>query len=414
MMAGAVAGQEITRRIRRQVDEKAETLIRIRQATRVVQELGHLKGAAMKAGQMLALEGRDFLPDEVVQVLEKLQNSVSFMDEAQVKKILQAELGSRYSQLSDLQFPPIAAASIGQVHRARRGDQSLAIKVQYPGIQDGLESDLKVLGRVLKGLVRAMGRQINIEGMLEEFGQIFLQESDYLQEARFLARYRACAEGMEGVLIPQPHPELSTSRILTMDYLPGETLTRWVRDNQPSQEDRTAIGQLILELYTREFCEWGLVQTDPNPGNFLVRPDDRKLILLDFGACKEFAPAFRTQYSRLVMAVVRRHDPELFALSDQLGLIDPRESAETRAALKELLYASMAPITQGIYDFTDEAYLPMVRQLGRKFAFSLKYSPPPRNLIFLHRKLSGVFFMLKTLGVRLELASHLARFEALA
>ncbi len=416
-LAGSLTRQEVAHRLGDR-DAGGSAITRLKQAATLVQELSHMKGAAMKVGQMLALEARDYLPDEVVQVLEQLQNKASFMAFDEVDEILRSDLGKKRSQLRELSEEPIAAASIGQVHRAeieKNGTMvPVAVKVQYPGIRDSIHSDVKILGVVLKGLTTVFRREIEIEGLLEEFAEVFVQETDYEQEAQAAIDYRKAAATLAGVVVPRVHLGLSTARVLTMDYEPGLTLTQWIRQTHPTPARRLELGALILELYSREFCEWGLVQTDPNPGNFLIRPETGELILLDFGATKRYSKEFRIQYSRLIMAIFTKDTNKVMDAALKMALLDPRESAAAQKAFQALVFESMRPIALNRFDFTDQEHVQKVRTLSQNLLKELRFSAPPKDLIFLHRKLGGVYQMLRQLEVDLELGSYLSRFEELS
>jgi len=411
-MAGSMASQEITRRI--QGKGQVDQLLSLTQIQTLVGELGRLKGAAMKLGQLLALEARDYFPEEICEVLDQLQSDATPLDFSVVEKLLKSELGDRYSQLNGISNAPIAAASIGQVHRAQLSDGTpVAVKIQYPGVKDSIHSDVKVLGGFLKTISILMGKKVNLSELVGEFAEIFIQEADYLKEADFASEYQDRARMVPDLVVPSVHRGLSTDQVLTMDYANGIKLNDWLKTTSANQELRSHYGELILGLYSREFCEWGLVQTDPNLGNFLFKPSDRKLVLLDFGATKRYDLAYRRLYSQLIMAALAKKKNQVLSLAEELKLIDPRESSQGKEALRNLIFESMHPISLAEYDFGESHYPEKMRRLTRELVMALKYSPPPRDLIFLHRKLSGIFFILRALKVRLPLKHHTERFEAL-
>ncbi len=411
-MAGSLASQELVRRVQGRGQENS--ILNLAQMTTLVKELSNLKGAAMKLGQVLALEARDYFPEEICQVLDQLQSDASSLDFSVVESILREELGGRYAELRDLSRQPIAAASIGQVHRATLpSGLAVAVKIQYPGIQDTVHSDVKVLGTLLKTVSVILGKQVNLNDLLEEFSEIFIQEADYIKEAGFAAEYRALARGEPELVIPSVHSGLSTSKVVTMDFETGIKLMDWLKTPTATRELRMFYGKLILALYAQEFCEWGLVQTDPNLGNFLFRPSDRKLVLLDFGATKRYDLEFRKKYSQLIMATLAKDKKKVLRIGEEMGLIDPRESEEAKEVFKELLFESMRPITLKEYDFGDSQYPETMRKIIRELVRTLRYSPPPKSLIFLHRKLSGVFYILRALNVKLPLRTYTEQFEAL-
>jgi aarF domain-containing kinase len=414
LMLGSLATKEISRKIQNAFDLDSDPLARLKQAQILVKELGHLKGAAMKLGQMLALEARDYLPDEVCQVLEQLQSNASFMDYKMVAAIIERELGEKRKDFTYLSETPLAAASIGQVHRATLNERDVVLKIQYPGIHESIHSDIKVLGKVLKAVAGLMKKQVELDGILDEFADIFSQESDYLQEAVFLERYRECARGLKNIIVPEAIQNYSTAKILCMSYETGLTLPNWMRTDPHDLDKRKYYGQLILDIYTREFCDWGLVQTDPNLGNFLIRPEQNEIVLLDFGATKAYDLKFRKKYSELVVAVLSRSEKELMTIAEEMLLIDPRESIEAKKIFRDLMFESMHPITLPEYDFRDQTYVENMRKHSKALVVALKYSPPPKTLIFLHRKLGGIFQMLRILKVSLDLRGYTTRFEELA
>lgn len=414
LMLGSLATKEISRKIQKSFALENDPLSRLKQAQVLVKELGHLKGAAMKLGQMLALEARDYLPDEVSQVLEQLQSDASFMEYKIVNEILERELGPKKKDFSFIAEKPLAAASIGQVHLAKRNGEDLVLKIQYPGIHESIHADIKVLGKVLKTVAGVMKKQIELDGILDEFADIFSQESDYLQEADFLEQYRECARGLKNIVVPKVLKEYSTKKVLCMSYETGITLPNWMRNDPTDLDQRKFFGHLILDIYTREFCDWGLVQTDPNLGNFLVRPEKSEMVLLDFGATKSYDLNFRKKYSQLVVSVLNRNEKDLMQIAEEMCLIDPRESEQAKQIFRDLIFESMHPITLPSYDFSDQTYVENMRKHSKALVVALKYSPPPKTLIFLHRKLGGIFQMLRILKVNLDLRGYTTRFEELA
>lgn len=411
-MAGSLASQELVRRI--QGKSSNDSILSLSQIQVLVQELGHLKGAAMKLGQMLALEARDYFPEEICIVLDQLQSDVSFLEYPVIESILKDQLGEKFSSLHQFSREPIAAASIGQVHRAfLPGGEPVAVKVQYPGIRDSVHSDVKVLGSLMKTISVVMGKQVDLTGLVEEFSEIFMQESDYHSEAAFASEYKSLAAVVPELVIPTIYPEFSTEKVLTMDYQNGIKLNDWLKTTTATPEMRTFFGKAVLDLYSREFCEWGLVQTDPNLGNFLFKPSERKLVLLDFGATKRYDLTFRKLYSKLIMATLSKDKAKVLSIGEEMGLIDPRESPEAKSVFKELLFESMHPITLPEYDFAESEYPEKMRKISRDLVRELRFSAPPKSLIFLHRKLSGIFYILRALKVKLPLTQYTQRFEAL-
>jgi predicted unusual protein kinase regulating ubiquinone biosynthesis (AarF/ABC1/UbiB family) len=191
-----------------------------------------------------------------------------------------------------------------------------------------------------------------------------------------------------------------------MSWEEGMPLGAWVRASPPSVACER-VTRALLDLYCLEFFQWGMVQTDPNFGNFLVTDDDR-LVLLDFGATMEFDGAFRRQYVELLRAVDSGRGSAIVDEGVRFGLLDPRESAETRALFAAMLQVAAEPFAQALQPFScrDAQYAARCREAAETFVRSLRYSPPPRALLFLHRKLGGLFQLLRKLGVTLDLRAY--------
>lgn len=392
-----------------------ENVARLKQVKLLVDELGKLKGAAMKFGQILALESRDFFPPEIVAIFEKLQNQATFLEPSIVKKILAQELGERADTLKDLSPQPIAAASIGQVHRARFQETAVAVKIQYPGVGDTVDSDVKILKNIV-GLVSPwMGKSgTDYSGLFAEIQEVFRAEVDYRNEAKLTETYRELARSIPGVRVPKVFQEVSTERVLVLSFESGETLTECLSDPRLDQKLRYHFAELFLKVFTAEFCEWGFVQTDPNLGNFLFDLETSELVLLDFGAVRTYSKDFRTQYSRLVLAAIAMQREVCLKLAVELDLIDVRESDEAKDTLFSLLVQSMQPFREEKFDFKNNTYAAKMRSLSLKLIKELQFSPPPRRLIFLHRKLGGMFQILCRLEAEIDLRPYLKVYERCA
>ena len=407
-LAGGIWKEEAFRRL----GIKDLTPVRIQQARLLIEELGKLKGAAMKFGQILALESRDFFPEPVVAILETLQNQAKFLDQAEIEKILNLELQEHREKLLEVEYPPIAAASIGQVHCAHFNQEKVVVKIQYPGILETFDSDLKILDRILNLMSLFVGKsETNYSFLMDEIKLSFKKEADYLAEAQNTIRYRELAKNMLHIRVPQVFSEVSTGRVLTLSYEKGLSLSGALQKNLLSSELRQHYAELFLNLYLTEFCSWGFVQTDPNLGNFLLDLTARDLVLLDFGATREFSPEFRLQYSELVMASVREDRKRCLELAQMLCLLDPRESNDAKETLFELLKLSVSPFRKTYFDLNSDEYSKAMRSIGIKLIRELRFSPPPRDLIFLHRKLGGIFQILRRLEVTLDLRPFLNAFE---
>ncbi len=413
-LAATVAQKEVGQRIREQLTASAEKLqaselaTRIAQARAIAQSLGELKGAAMKAGQLLSIESSDLLPPEALEILSKLQGQVAPVDFAVIEEVLMAELGAeQLSLLTGLEHQAAAAASIGQVHKAWVQGEPVAVKIQYPGVAESIDSDMALLEKLATGLSVVARSKIVLSGVFEELRQVLHREADYEQERQNLVEYAGYLADDPRFVVPRTIEGLCTRRVLTMTWEEGDTLREWMNKNPPLAQ-REWFAEAMLELYCREFFEWGFVQTDPNPGNFLVRPLDRQIVLLDLGAAVRYDSAFRDGYRELLRTVESKDPDAIVEGCIDLGLLDAREPDATRRCLVDLMYGAIAPFEPAVqpYDFSNAGYAKQQQAVVQRFLRSLVYSPPPRPLIFLHRKLGGIYNVLRRLGVRVDLHDY--------
>ncbi len=394
---------------------------RLDQAKWIAENLSQMKGAAMKVGQLLSIDAGDYFPPEAMAILAKLQSSAEPVDFDVVRKVLVEDIGEKkLGDFEDLSVIADAAASIGQVHRARLFGKPVAIKVQYPGVAEAIDSDLQILKRVAKSFLGASGREMDMGPMFAEFRRVLEQEADYHAELQLMLEYRTNIretsakqnrplwDAQFGPLyrVPEPIESHSGRRVLTMSWEDGVGIDTWLR-SRPSVERRERVAHALLNLFCQEFFEWGLVQTDPNFANFLIAPDDA-LVLLDFGATLRYEEEFRVRYRHFLKAMGSLDGDKIIREGEAFGLISERESVETKKLFAELLINSVEPFfaSKQPFQFDDSDYVKRSREAGTKFGRSLRFSPPPQRILFLHRKLGGIFNFVKKLEVRLDLTPY--------
>ncbi|MBK7891391.1 MAG: AarF/ABC1/UbiB kinase family protein [Bdellovibrionales bacterium] len=388
---------------------------RIEQAQWIADHLSELKGAAMKAGQLLSIDAGDYFPPEAMAILSKLQASAEPVDFSVVQQVLIEEIGvEKLSQFEDLDSEAAAAASIGQVHRASLNGREVAIKVQYPGIAESIESDLKILKTLAGSFASMTGRAMDLSPLFSELKRVLEQEADYRIEKQLMQEYRAALRDQPRFRVPEAVESHSSRRVLTMTWERGVTIDSWLR-SRPSLERRERIARAMLDLFCLEFYSWGLVQTDPNFANFLIGTDEKNndlLVLLDFGSTLRYDDEFRRRYKqvlRSVEAAVSTGNRDLIVQEGvAFGLLDPRESQEAKDGFADLLLVSAEPFhpDRQPFRFEDDDYAKRTRDTGARFARQLKYSPPPHSLLFLHRKLGGIFNFVKKLDVTIDLRPY--------
>ncbi len=387
------------------------------QAQVLADELGQLKGSVMKAGQMLALFGDYFMPHEAVEVLSQLQDNTPPVAWHQVAPQLRASVGAAALNELDIDETPIAAASLGQAHRARRKRDGLelVVKIQYPGVADAIGSDIKTLSRLVAAS-RLTPKNLDLTPIFAEVREMLAVECDYLQEARFTETFAQRLAGDARYVVPRVLREYSGARVLTTTYERGVSVTDASIKALP-QARRDRLGLNFVELFLTEFFRWGLVQTDPHFGNYRIRDDDQgqdRIVLLDFGATRAFSQRFVQDYSLIVSGALEQDSARLRQGAEAIGLIGEDFPAPALAAFASMCERIVEPFDPprappalrnpaGNYRFA-ASELPMrVSQIAARNALTLSFRLPPREIVFLHRRLGGVFIALATLAAELNL-----------
>ena len=394
---------------------KAMVLDQVQMLTR---ELGQLKGSVMKVGQMLSMHGEHLLPPEANAVLKSLQSQSPPLEWAAIARVLERELGKERLSRLEVDPEPLAAASLGQVHRARLDGRELVLKVQYPGVDEAIEGDIKTLKYVLS-VSKLLPRGPRYDGLFEEVRSMLHQETDYAQELQATSRFRELLSDDPRYLLPEPVPEYSTPRVLALTYEEGLAID----DPQVlalSQERRDRIGTAALELYFREAFRFNWVQTDPHFGNYRIRlgrngaPD--QLILFDFGAARKLPEKFVEPYKRMIRAAILQDVPGLERGAIDVGFMREEDSREIRDSFARICWLFVEPFflpgdplvpqrlvdAEGRYSWGESDLPKRVIKQGSEVALLMRLRPPPPEVVFLDRKMGGIFVFLRVLGVRIR------------
>jgi len=372
-------------------------------AQRLTRELSRMRGAAMKMGQLLSMESSDLLPPELAEILAQLRQDAHHMPPRQLKQVMTAEYGPGFqSRFKSFDPRPIASASIGQVHRATAKDgRSLALKIQYPGIKAAIDADVSNLGTLLR-LSGLIPEGIDMAPLLDEARKQLHEEADYAREAAQLARFAALVGNDPAFTLPRAHPDLSTPQVLAMDYMPSRAIDT-LEDASQDQRDR-AITDLFT-LFMRELFDWNVVQTDPNFANYRIEPNGGRIVLLDFGAARDFAPDTVARFQRLMRATADGDRAQIEAALQDNGYIRPNTPAGQVALILDMTALIQPVLTSDQpFNFGDPSLLSEMRRLGERLGMEEGYQEiPPMDALFLQRKMAGLVLLATRMKARVPL-----------
>ncbi|TDG12990.1 AarF/ABC1/UbiB kinase family protein [Seongchinamella unica] len=405
-MAGGVAGgmlAEGTRQIRAGKRPKArDMLLTPANARRVADQLATMRGAAMKVGQILSMDTGDFLPRELADILARLRANARYMPPGQLDQVMSEAYGDDWeSQFYGFEHKPLAAASIGQVHRAHSPDgREIVLKVQYPGVAGSIDADVDNIASLLK-VSGLLPPDLDIQPLLDDAKAQLQDEADYNKEAEFLAAFGELLADDDRFLVPEVLPDLTRKTVLAMTYVGGRPIETIA---ELPQETRDEVMSALIELMFRELFELRLVQTDPNFANYQYDRASGKIVLLDFGATRRFKAAFVNNYRSLAKAAIAGNRKRLIAAAERVGYAMGDEDSEYRELVLELFLMALEPLQlDEPYDF---ARSDMTRRISARAeevtGFRDFWQTPPTDAVYFHRKLGGMFLLASRLQARVN------------
>lgn len=371
-------------------------------AARVADRLSHLRGAAMKLGQMISMDAGDVLPPELSAILARLRNQGYRMPPQQLDKVLAREWGRDWRRrFQHFEAAPVAAASIGQVHRATLPDgRRLAIKVQYPGVAESIDSDVDNVATLLR-VSGLLPRGLDIAPLLDEAKRQLAEEADYTREGEQMRAYAARLDGDARYVVPTLEPELTTRNVLAMSFVEGQAIETL---EGASQEARDAAMTALVTLVLRELFEFGVMQTDPNFANYRWQADTGALVLLDFGATRAVPAETADAYRRLIEAGLARDRDMIREVAVETGFIGVEAARAHRGAVDRIIAAIDAALNRpGAFDFGDRAFVPVVREEAKAMiADRDTWHVPHVETLFVQRKVSGTALLAARLKARVD------------
>lgn len=390
------------------------------QADYLVGELGKLKGSVVKVGQMLALYGEHFLPKAVLNALHTLDAQTTPLSWHVIYATLKAELGEQIADF-DIDRTPIGTASLAQVHKAvhKYSGQDVVLKVQYPGVADSIDSDLSIFKHLLK-ITNAVPQTKALDAWFEEIGELLHREVDYRLEAETTKRFAHYLVDDERYVVPTIYDNYSTNRLICMSFEAGISLNDPIITTLP-QDRKNALGQAAIEIFMRELFEWGEMQTDPNFGNYLVRYEDGidKLILLDFGAIKQFDDHLLSIAYGLISAGYHQDKQQMMAAMTGYAFFD-QLNGKPKSDIAEVFLMACEPFAhaqalktrhgghsshldeQGLYIWSGSDLYARVMNAAKNGMQSREFSLPPKEMMFISRKFIGAYALLVALNARTD------------
>ncbi len=374
-------------------------------AIKLLGAMSYLRGAIMKAGQMLG-SYPNIVPNQVYETLGKLHFEAPPMHYSLLREYVRNELGGDPETVfGEFETQAFAAASLGQVHRARlRSGERVAVKIQYPGIANTIETDFRNMTAIMAPM-RLSKDWTNIREQWEDIRKVLLAETDYQREAAFLVRARAVFTDSDRIVIPTVYPQYSTRRVLTMEYLDGVHIDEYLAGN-PSQEERDRYGELIMRWSFRIVHKGSFWYADSNPGNYLFLRDG-SLGVIDFGCSREFSTD-EWDYYMQVWRVYQREDRaglrEAMIRAVDLDPGQPLDEEHIRFVGEYCNWFSDYLLYDGPFDFGNDDFIRRGVELTAEVAKKRYFRSLPINA-WIFRQLYG----LRALAHRLEARINMRR-----
>lgn len=402
---GAIKSKEMVKRafLSKENKEVAKNNSHEEIAKLIIDSLGQLKGISVKVAQQVALNF-SFLPKEYIDEISKSFCSIPQINKALIRKIINYELGLYPNEIFDkFDNTAFGAASLGQVHLAEKKGMKLAVKVQYPGIEKSMDSDLDILKFCMKRFAKGK----NIDPIIQELEDRLKEEVDYLREARN-TEYFFNNLKLDNIVIPQINKNLSTKKVLSSTFLEGDSFNTFINKNQ-TQETKDYYAQLIFDSFFITLYDLKKIHADPNPGNFIFM-DNKKLGLIDFGCVKEIDESFLIEFSYLHKILIEKaSDLEITKQYAKIGMIDVAEEEKMinfyQNVIKPLDSIYIEVFENDTYDFKEnndfsKRGFNLVLEVQKKNKEAVHKMNP--NYIFLDRTLLGYYAMFEKMEAKID------------
>ncbi|WP_269237281.1 ABC1 kinase family protein [Flavobacterium flavigenum] len=368
--------------------------------------LKSLKGSALKVAQMLSMD-KNFLPQAYVEKFSLSQFSVPPLSAPLVLKTFKNNFGKTpYEIFDEFNANSVNAASIGQVHLAKKDGKKLAVKIQYPGVANSISSDLALVKPIAIRMFNLQGK--DSDKYFKEVEDKLIEETNYLLELKQSQEVVEACSKIENILFPSYYPEFSSEKIITMDWMTGIHLSEFTAKDF-DRETGNKIGQALWDFYMYQIHVLRKVHADPHPGNFLV-DDQNRLIALDFGCMKQIPNEFYIPYFELINKNVIT-DKDLF--NDKLFELEILRTDDTAAEIEyfttmfhDLLSLFTKPFQNETFDFADEEFFNAIAELGKRFSEDtnlkkMNGNRGSKHFIYMNRTFFGLYNLMFDLKAKI-------------
>jgi predicted unusual protein kinase regulating ubiquinone biosynthesis (AarF/ABC1/UbiB family) len=414
-IAGGVAGGVVAEGARRLANgerpQMSDLLLTPGNITRVTEQLSHLRGAAMKLGQMISMDAGDMLPPELSAILGRLRDRAHHMPPQQLQQVLAKHWGKDWRRrFARFGATPIAAASIGQVHKAETHDgRILAIKVQYPGVRASIDSDVDNVATLLR-MTGMMPKEIDIAPLLAEAKRQLHEEADYAREGAQMQRFAALLADDPDFIVPAFDAEFTSGEVLAMSFVEGTAIENLT---EAPQDERNRVMTALIRLVLLELFDFNLMQTDPNFANFRYQRDSGRLVLLDFGATREVTATTAAGYRGLLTAGLNGDRDAVRMAAVVAGFLGDQTVARHPVLIDRMIDVILGEMNRpGAFDFGDRAFVTVLRDQGIEIGQDrAAWHMPPIEMLFAQRKISGTALLAARLKAKVDVRGMVERYR---
>ena len=369
----------------------------------IYQSLSELKGSALKVAQMLSMD-KSILPKAYVDQFSKSQYNAPPLSGPLIVRTFSKYFGKSPDKIYDtFDIKSSNAASIGQVHKATKNGKTLAVKIQYPGVAESISSDLKLVKPFAFRLLGMSEKELDV--YMKEVEQKMIEETDYILEVQQSKKFAEACKSLNNIVFPEYYPELSSPRIISMDWIEGMHLKEWLATN-PSQEQRDIIGQALWDFYDFQMHTLKEVHADPHPGNFIITADN-KLGVLDFGCMKKLPDDFYNPFFSLIIGDTLKDREKTISCFRQLEMIldtDDNSSIEFYYSwYSKMIQLFAQPYINDSFDFSNKQFMQELYSFGEQLTKmpEFKQARGVKHFIYVNRTNFGLYAILSELEARI-------------